>query len=199
MSPLLRSLSHEGEAVIPSTEALLRLTPFNPTSAYNWLRRNLSHVGKPCIADQAVRAHRNPMTAITASRTVESSLHDIEKSRGAVPSVASRLGNGTHWIYGAGGFGRRLARLLTEMGGRVAGFIDQAKPGAELDSLAVMAPDQFTPGNTDTLLIGVFNPAHSWAGPMAYSPRSIWSMCSQASPPSGWRPRQSCAKIYRRF
>ncbi len=109
------------------------------------------------------------MNAITASRTVESSLRDIETSRGAVPSVASRLGNGTHWIYGAGGFGRRLARLLTEMGGRVAGFIDQAKPGAELDGLVVMAPDHFTPGNTDTLLIGLYNPAHSWAGPMAWA------------------------------
>ncbi len=63
-------------------------------------------------------------------------------AREAVPLTS--VGRGV-WIYGAGGFGRMLARALDGAGLRTLGFIDRkAAPGAQVDGRPCIHPDDVT-------------------------------------------------------
>ena len=66
------------------------------------------------------------------------------------------------YIYGSGGFGRRILALLREQGFPCFAMIDR-RAGAELtscDGVTVLHPDRLTPGlcQGQTLIVGIFNP-----------------------------------------
>jgi FkbM family methyltransferase len=92
----------------------------------------------------------------------------------AAGSVAGRLDRpgARRWIYGAGGFGQRLARLLDAAGLSIEGFIDRAKAGTLVGGWPVIAPGDAAPDGRSVLLLGLYNPVHGWAEPSGWARRA---------------------------
>ncbi len=67
------------------------------------------------------------------------------------------------WIYGAGGFGCSLARSLAAKHVPITGFLDCALAGKVIDGKPVLHPTRERIDNGSIILLGVFNPLHSWA------------------------------------
>lgn len=73
------------------------------------------------------------------------------------------------WIYGAGNFGRDMAKRLSRPGmkGRILGFIDANKAGQPIDGYPVVSPDVFLrkarTGPKPNVLIGVLSPQNNTA------------------------------------
>lgn len=61
------------------------------------------------------------------------------------------------YIYGAGGFARRLVDALVRYGVRIKGYITKTGQPTPLAS-QVIKLDQFIPSEHDTVIVGIFNP-----------------------------------------
>ena len=64
------------------------------------------------------------------------------------------------WIYGAGGYGRRIAKEITGLGFPIHGFIDRrAKSVKEVDGLPLIDPKDFSRGKAEasTFVLGVMS------------------------------------------
>jgi FkbM family methyltransferase len=70
------------------------------------------------------------------------------------------------WIYGAGGFGRSVAKELIAKQVVVAGFIDRALAGGLIDGRPVLHPAHERLPAGATVLLGLFNPLHPWSEAM---------------------------------
>jgi len=73
--------------------------------------------------------------------------------------IAEALSHGAY-IYGAGGYGRRIAALLAEKGFPCLGFLDRkATAGAQLDGLPLLHPDSLSPAQVEgrCFLLGLHN------------------------------------------
>jgi FkbM family methyltransferase len=112
------------------------------------------------------------MTDRSTSRSVEDSLsalvagvdQRIDTIRGRFDKRDIIL-----WIYGAGGFGRKIARTVRARGGTIAGFVDRTMADKVIDGMPVLHPDALTLNGPAILLLGLFNPVHSWQGPLAWA------------------------------
>ncbi len=108
----------------------------------------------------------------SVSRRVEASLsvllagvdQRIETIRGLVDNRQAAL-----WIYGSGGFGRKIAQSVRAHGGTIAGFLDRKLAGQFVDDVPVLHPDALTLSGPAVLLLGLFNPVHSWQEPRAWA------------------------------
>jgi FkbM family methyltransferase len=69
-------------------------------------------------------------------------LHHLFQTSRPRPLLPPQRG---YWIYGAGGFGRQLARELVRLGQKVLGFIDQrGRELSQVDGLSCRHPDELT-------------------------------------------------------
>lgn len=104
---------------------------------------------------------------------------EAESSRGA-QALDGALARGC-WIYGAGGYGRLVRRLLEARGRRVHGFVDRRAGVPALVAslgLPIVLPDELTPESARgaTLIVALHNfaadqtPVVAWARALGFDP-----------------------------
>lgn len=80
------------------------------------------------------------------------------------------------WIYGAGGYGRKILRTLREQGFECTGFIDRRARNVEFRNSfehSVVHPDDFSPQQASgrSLIVGVMNTGSSFGEPEEWAGR----------------------------